>query len=254
MLARHATLVAERAANPLWNQARGAAPRRVHRQPHPVGVKVGREASMDDRDDGAAPATDPFSPDPSGGFERGADERRRLEHQFGVLREEFNLWFDWMLRLRGLSTDPNQAAWSVLDVGCGEGLFTREIARRYPNAQAVGIDVDADAVAAAMARSANIPNVRFMVHDVRQPLTDAGDFDAAAMWLVLPYLTDRRTALANPAAVLPPGGVPLLGNAACHGILVDQPGPVGPPGPRPPPVAPAGAAGSRAPLRGLLVP
>jgi len=36
MLARHATLVAERAANPLWNQARGAAPRRVHRQPHPV--------------------------------------------------------------------------------------------------------------------------------------------------------------------------------------------------------------------------
>jgi len=48
----------------------------------------------------------------------------------------------------------------VLDVGCGEGLFTREIARRYPNAQAVGIDVDADAVAAAMARNANVPNVR----------------------------------------------------------------------------------------------
>src|SRR6266511_1672274 len=108
-----------------------------------------------------------------------------------------------MLRLGGLSTDPDRSTWSVLDVGCGEGLFTREIARWYPNAQAVGIDVDADAVAAAMARRANVPNVRFMVHDVRQPLTDAGDFDAAAMWLVLPYLTDRRTALANLAAVLP---------------------------------------------------
>src|SRR2546430_16522396 len=91
MLARHATLVAERAANPLWNQARGAAPRRVHYPPHPVGVKVGREASMDDRDDGTAPATDPFSPDPSGGFERGADERRRPGDQVGVVPEGFQL-------------------------------------------------------------------------------------------------------------------------------------------------------------------
>src|SRR5437764_1246322 len=154
-------------ANPLWNQARGAAPRRVHYPPHPVGVKGGREASMDDRDDGTAPATDPFSPDPSGGFERGADDRRRLEHQFGLLREDFNLWFDGMLRLGGLSIDPDRATWSVLDVGCGEGLFTREIARRYPNAHVVGIDVDADAVAAAMARGADVPSVRFLAHDVR---------------------------------------------------------------------------------------
>jgi SAM-dependent methyltransferase len=179
---------------------------------------------MDDRDDGAAPAaTDPFSPDQSGGFERGADERRRLEHQFGLLREDFNLWFDGMLRLGGLSTDPDRATWSVLDVGCGEGLFTREIARRYPNAQVVGIDVDAEAVAVATARGAHVPNVRFMVHDVRQPLTDAGDFDAAAMWLVLPYFTDRRTALANLAAALRPGGVALLGNVPDQAIRLDHP-------------------------------
>src|SRR5690242_11899584 len=108
---------------------------------------------MDERDDGTAHATDPFSPVQSGGFERGADDRRRLEHQFRLLREDFNLWFDGMLRLGGLSTDPDRASWSVLDVGCGEGLFTREIARRYPNAQVVGIDVDADAVATAVARS-----------------------------------------------------------------------------------------------------
>ena len=212
MLARHATLVAERLQT--HSGTRLAVQHLAAFIAHHIRCesKVGREASMDDRDDGTAPATDPFSPDPSGGFERGADDRRRLEHQFGLLREDFNLWFDGMLRLGGLSIDPDRATWSVLDVGCGEGLFTREIARRYPNAQAVGIDVDADAVAAAMARSANIPNVRFMVHDIRQPLTDAGDFDAAAMWLVLPYLTDRRAALANLAAVLRPGGVALLGN------------------------------------------
>ncbi len=182
---------------------------------------------MDERDDGTAPATDPFSPDPSGGFERGADDRRRLEHQFTLLREDFNLWFDGMLRLGGLSTDPDRATWSVLDVGCGEGLFTREIARRYPNAQVVGIDVDADAVAVATARSANTPNVRFMVRDVRQPLTDTGVFDAAAMWLVLPYLADRRAALANLAAVLRPGGVALLGNVPDQTIRLDDPAAAG---------------------------
>ncbi len=137
MLARHATLVAERLQT--HSGTRLAVQHLAAFIAHHIRCesKVGREASMDDRDDGAAPATDPFSPDPTSGFERGADDRRRLEHQFGLLREDFNLWFDGMLRLGGLSTDPDRATWSVLDVGCGEGLFTREIARRYPNAQAV---------------------------------------------------------------------------------------------------------------------
>lgn len=188
---------------------------------------MSRQAGTDDQDGGTVPATDPFSHDPGGGFERGADERRRLEHQFGLLREDFNLWFDGMLRLGGLSLDPDAASWSVLDVGCGEGLFTREIARRYPHARVVGVDMDADAVAVATGRSANIPNVRFMVHDIRQPLTDAGDFDAAAMWLVLPYLTDRRAVLANLGAVLRPGSVALLGNVPDQAIRLDHPAAAG---------------------------
>lgn len=182
---------------------------------------------MDHGDGGTASATDPFSRDCRGGFERDADERRRLEHQFGLLREDFNLWFDGMLQLGGLSTDPDRATWSVLDVGCGEGLFTREIARRYPNAQVVGIDVDADAITAASARSASVLNVRFLVHDVRQSLTEVGDFDAAVMWLVLPYLADRRTVLANLAAVLRPGGVALLGNVPDQAIRLDHPAAAG---------------------------
>jgi len=112
-----------------------------------------------------------LSPDSTEVFERDVGDRRRLELQFGLLREDFNFWFDQTLRLGGLSTDPGRADWSVLDVGCGEGLFTREIARRYPKARAVGIDVAADAVAAASARSAADPNVRFLVHDA----TAAGD-------------------------------------------------------------------------------
>jgi SAM-dependent methyltransferase len=182
---------------------------------------------MDDHDDGPTAATDPFSPSPGGGFERDVDDRRRLEHQFALLREDFNLWFDGMLRLGGLSTDPDRATWSVLDMGCGEGLFTREIARRYPHARVVGFDLDAAAVAVATARSASVPNVRFLVHDVRQPLTDAGGFDAAVLWLVLPYFADRRTVLANLAAALRPGGVALLGNVPDQTMRLDHPAATG---------------------------
>ena len=139
-------------------------------------------------------------------FERGVDDRRRLEYQFELLREDFDLWFDAALRLGGLAVAPARASWSVLDAGCGEGLFTREIAHRYPNAQVVGFDVDAAAVAVATQRCAQQPNVRLSVHDIRQPIVGsvagAGRFDLAVAWLVLPYLADRRTVLANLAATL----------------------------------------------------
>jgi len=172
-----------------------------------------------------------LSPDSTEVFERDVGDRRRLELQFGLLREDFNFWFDQTLRLGGLSTDPDRADWSVLDVGCGQGLFTREIARRYPAARAVGIDVDADAVAAASARSAAEANVRYLVHDARQPLAASvrpgAGFDAVLMWLVLPYLADRRTALANLASALRPGGVALLGNVPDQAVRLDHPAAAG---------------------------
>ena len=160
-------------------------------------------------------------------FERGVDDRRRLEYQFELLREDFDLWFDAALRLGGLAVAPAQATWSVLDAGCGEGLFTREIAHRYPNARVVGFDVDAAAVAVATQRCAQQPNVRLSVHDIRQPIVGgvpgAGRFDLAVAWLVLPHLPDRRTVLANLAATLRPGGVLLLGNVPDQALRLDHP-------------------------------
>jgi len=164
-------------------------------------------------------------------FERGVGERRRLEYQFELLREDFDLWFDAALRLGGLAVDPARATWSVLDAGCGEGLFTREIAHRYPDAQVVGFDVDAKAVEMAAQRCAQQPNVRLCVHDVRQPILGsvpgAGGFDMAVLWLVLPYLPDRRTVLANLAATLRPGGVALLGNVPDEALRLDHPAAAG---------------------------
>jgi SAM-dependent methyltransferase len=159
--------------------------------------------------------------------ERDLDDRRRLERQFSLLREDFNLWFDAALRLGGLSTDPGRATWSVLDVGCGEGLFTREIMRRYPGASAVGIDVDAAAIAVASVHAPAAANARFRVHDIRRPVEDGTGFDVIVMWMVLPHLADREAALSNVAAVLRPGGTVLLGNVPDESLRLDHPAAAG---------------------------
>ncbi|GAA3815143.1 hypothetical protein GCM10022226_39940 [Sphaerisporangium flaviroseum] len=160
-------------------------------------------------------------------FGHNLDERQRLEFQFSLLREDFNLWFDEMLRLGGLATDPDHADWSVLDVGCGEGQFSREIARRYPHARVVGADVDVPAIAAASANGVPGTNVRFLVHDAREQIPEDvvpdGGFDAVIMWMVLLYLPDRRAALANLVAVLAPDGVLMLGNVPDQALRLDHP-------------------------------
>src|SRR5207245_8352620 len=108
---------------------------------------------------------------------------------------------------------------------------------RYPGARVVGFDVDARAVEVAARRCARQPNVRLCVHDVRQPMVGrvpgAGGFDVAVMWLVLPYLPDRRTVLADLAATVRPGGVVLLGNVPDDALRLDHPGRRRSPGGRP---------------------
>src|SRR6266496_1371669 len=195
-------------------QRDGWAPERPARR---RGEEVG---GMDER---PAPQRPLFSTHSNYVFERNVGDRQRLRHQFSLLREDFNLWFDEALHMGGLSTDPDGAHWSVLDMGCGEGQYTCEIAQRYPSARVIGMDVDAASIQAAAAASASQANVRFLVHDARQPMAETVSIDAVVMWMVLFYLPDKRTALANLAAALRPGGVLLLGNIPDEPMALDHP-------------------------------
>src|SRR5262245_18308158 len=59
-----------------------------------------------------------------------------------------------------------------LDVGCGGGDVTIELARRVgPHGQAIGVDLDETKVNLARQESAEqgISNVEFRVHDIRTP-------------------------------------------------------------------------------------
>jgi SAM-dependent methyltransferase len=133
--------------------------------------------------------------------------------QFHLLCEDLDRWFDETLQISSQSTDPSRVAWSMLDLGCGEGQF-RRVARRWPGATMVGVYIDR-AVVEAASRD-DTANVRFLVHDAHEPLPPVLDrgaaFDIAAMWMVLLYRPDKKGALAKLAEALAPDGVLLLCN------------------------------------------
>jgi SAM-dependent methyltransferase len=96
----------------------------------------------------------------------------------------------------------------VLDIGCGGGDVTRELARRVgPRGQALGADIDA--VKIALAREEPGDNVQFEVADV---LTGAlaGPFDVVYARFLLSHLTDPAAALRRMLALLKPGGMLLV--------------------------------------------
>ncbi len=95
----------------------------------------------------------------------------------------------------------------ILDAGCGPGVFTLELAKRHPEAEVVGIDIDEKAVkrATSIARKAGISNCRFELRDV----TDLGfgeEFDLVVSVDNLEHIEEDVAALRNLRDALEPGG------------------------------------------------
>jgi SAM-dependent methyltransferase len=113
-----------------------------------------------------------------------------------------------------LSMLPNRTYASVLDVGCGIGVFSRALA---PYAGSVlGIDVSRTAVARARELSAALPNVSYEVGDI-ETFDSPQRFSAIVLADVVYYLsslTDESvSAIASRlASLLEPGGLLLLVN------------------------------------------
>lgn len=100
---------------------------------------------------------------------------------------------------------PGQA---LLDVGCGPGTITLDLAARVAPGAVVGIDRAGDVIAQAEARCAErgVDNVRFATGDVYE--LDAADasFDVVHAHQVLQHLRDPVAALRELRRVLRPGG------------------------------------------------
>ena len=81
----------------------------------------------------------------------------------------------------------------LLDAGCGRGDQTIEIARRYPQAQVIGVDLT-DTLPTSRAAAAGVPNVHFVRGDLLRPPIRVGAIDKAVSWGVLHHTPDTRAA------------------------------------------------------------
>jgi len=70
-------------------------------------------------------------------------------------------------RYLDLLADHADPTLPVVDIGCGNGRFTRALAARFPSA--VGVDLSPAAIKRAEAESAGTPGVAFRVVDVTDP-------------------------------------------------------------------------------------
>lgn len=105
----------------------------------------------------------------------------------------------------------------ILDIGCGDGKITAEIAQMVPDGSVVGIDSSAEMVSFA-GKSFTAPNLTFMAMDARS-LTFENECDIVFSNATLHWVVDHRPVLQGISRALTNGGKCLLqmggkGNAA----------------------------------------
>jgi len=127
-----------------------------------------------------------------------------------------------LARLNGLRTG------NILDVGCGGGRHAFLLARSYPAAAITGIDVDAEALAAAERRN-TVPSpdrVSFVLRDASDNVPGR-DYDLILCIDVMEHIFNDRRFLRNVAAALRDGGAfflhtPALEQRRYFGVTEDD--------------------------------
>lgn len=80
---------------------------------------------------------------------------------------------------------------SILDVGCGGGSFTRKLAKKYPQAHVVGIDIDQQALVVAD-QGAKLANLTFQHRTNPELHEPQKSFDVVTGTLLCHHLTDEQ--------------------------------------------------------------
>jgi SAM-dependent methyltransferase len=95
----------------------------------------------------------------------------------------------------------------VLDVGCGDGRITAQVAGLIPRGSVVGVDPSRDMIAHASGRfdPSDHPNLRFEVADARR-LPYRNEFDLVVSFNALHWVPEQGEALRSIRTALRPGG------------------------------------------------
>jgi SAM-dependent methyltransferase len=111
------------------------------------------------------------------------------------------------IRLRRVLPATEGAYRSILDAGCGGGVFTMELAKQHPHATVIGLELEPELVErdAAVAQAAALTNCAFRQGDVTQLPFD-GEFDLVVSVDNLEHVDDDVTAMRGLLRSLRPGG------------------------------------------------
>ena len=120
-------------------------------------------------------------------------------------------------RIERVSTLPGELAMDrlglapgqrVVDLGCGSGRTTLELAARVgPSGDVVGVDISAEMLARARERAGQLGNVEFVHADVQVHDLGEARFDAAYSRFGVMFFADPVAAFANVRRALRAGGV-----------------------------------------------
>jgi len=121
-----------------------------------------------------------------------------------------------VLRSHSWRTIENSAAYllpylrsglDVLDVGCGPGTITIDLAQRVAAGTVVGVDSSSEVLDEARRAAGQLSNVRFESGDVYGLEYPDGSFDVVHAHQLLQHLSDPVAALREMRRVCRPGGV-----------------------------------------------
>jgi SAM-dependent methyltransferase len=123
-----------------------------------------------------------------------------------------------VLRSHTWRTAENSAAYlmphlrpglTVLDVGCGPGTITADLAQLVAPGRVIGLDASPDVIAQAESHAAErgVHNAEFEVGDLFDLHYDDATFDVVHAHQVLQHLADPVAALVGLRRILLPGGV-----------------------------------------------
>ena len=115
----------------------------------------------------------------------------------------------------------------MLDLGCGPGTITIDLARRVAPGEVLGIDPSTAAIETAMknAENAHCANVRFATGDAYALEFDDSTFDVVHAHQVLQHLGDPIAALREARRVLEPGGLLAVRDSDYGGFFWSPPDP-----------------------------
>lgn len=151
---------------------------------------------------------------PRGGGQQGGGQPRGDRSQGGTSWEKSADWYDRILGERGselyqavvipkaLDLLKPQRGEVILDLGCGQGVFSRAMADK--GAKVTGIDAAPTLIAKARTYQSRT-QIRYFDRDAAD-LEGLGEFDAASAILCLQNMEHLDKVIASTATVLKPGG------------------------------------------------